>query len=259
VPRKYFDRYPLSEIILPKVKDDDLDDVPPIGRMMAKPEGDHAKVLETRNWEKGVQGYLASITFADSCIGRLLDALDASGQADNTIIVLWGDHGWHLGEKLHWRKFTLWEEATRVPFVIVAPGITRPGSRCDRTVSLLDIYPTLAALAGSKPPAAVQGHSLVPLLKDPASPWKYPSVTTHGRDNHAVRSERWRYIRYSDGTEELYDHEKDPMEWTNLAGKGELEPVKKQLAAFLPAVNAKDAPHDAGSAKGRKGDRMDRD
>ncbi len=242
VPRKYFDQYPLPEIVLPKVKADDLDDVSPMGRAMAKPDGDHRRVLETDNWEKAVQGYLASITFADTCIGRVLDALEAGGAADRTIIVLWGDHGWHLGEKLHWRKFALWEEATRVPLIVVAPGVTQRGVRCERTVSLLDLYPTLAELCVAPPPATVEGRSLVPLLKDPATPWPHPVVTTHGENNHAVRSERWRYIRYSDGSEELYDHDQDPLEWTNLAGRPEHEAVKKELAAHLPTVNAPNAP-----------------
>jgi len=224
---------------------------------MARPEGDHRRVTETNNWEKGVQGYLASITFADSCVGRLLDALESSGVADRTIIVLWGDHGWHLGEKLHLRKFTLWEDATRVPLAIVAPGVTARNTRCQRTVSLLDLYATLADLCGSSPPKTVEGRNLVPLLKDPSAVWKYPVVTTHGRNNHAVRSERWRYIRYRDGTEELYDHESDPMEWTNLAGKPEHESVKKELAAWLPKVNAPDAPSEtrrSRAARGVKGD-----
>jgi arylsulfatase A-like enzyme len=257
VPRAYFERYPLADIVLPQVKDDDLEDVPELGRRMARPEGDHRKVVETNNWEKGVQGYLASITFADACVGRVLDALEASGQADRTIIVLWGDHGWHLGEKLHWRKFTLWEEATRVPLLIVAPGVARPNARCERTVSLLDLYATLADLCDSSPPKTVEGRSIAPLLKDPAATWNYPVVTTHGRNNHAVRNERWRYIRYRDGTEELYDHDRDPMEWTNLAGKPENESVKKELAAWLPNVNAPDAPKEnkaSKTARGVKGD-----
>jgi len=152
VPRAYFERYPLSQVVVPFAMAHDLDDVPPMGRTIARPEGDHAKVVATANWTRAVQGYLASIAFADACVGRLLDALDASGRADRTIIVLWGDHGWHLGEKLHWRKFALWEETTRVPLIIVAPGVTQPGRRCERTVSLLDLYPTLAELCHSTPP-----------------------------------------------------------------------------------------------------------
>jgi len=241
-PQKYFDGYPLKDIVLPKVKEDDLADVPPIGRRMARPEGDHAKVLATNNWEKAVQGYLACITYADGQIGRLLDALDNSPYAGNTIIVLWTDHGWHLGEKLHWRKFTLWEEAGRVPMIFVVPGLTGAGARCERTVSLLDIYPTLADLCGLPIGKQLEGRSLKPLLEDPKAEWDRPVITSYGFQNHAVRSERYRYIRYSDGTEELYDHETDPMEWTNLAGEAKYAEVKKQLAAWLPKVNTKEGP-----------------
>ncbi|MFN4259298.1 MAG: sulfatase [Gemmataceae bacterium] len=242
VPKKYFDMYPLDQVKLPKVLENDLDDIPPIGRRMARPEGDHKKVVESNNWEKAVQGYLASITFSDVCLGMVLDALDNSPHADNTIIVLWGDHGWHLGQKQHWRKFALWEEATRVPLMMVVPGMTKPGARCERTVNLLDIYPTLIELCGLSAKPELEGTSIVPLLNDPKATWDRPSVCTHGRNNHAVRSERWRYIRYSDGTEELYDHDNDPLEWHNLAAKPEYASVKKQLAAALPQQNVPDAP-----------------
>jgi arylsulfatase A-like enzyme len=185
-------------------------------------------------------------------VGRLLEALDNSPYADNTIIVMWSDHGWHLGEKLHWRKFALWEEATRVPMVIVAPGATGAGQRCERTVSLLDIYPTLVELCRLSPKPELEGASLAGLLKNPDAPRQRPVITTHGRNNHAVRSERWRYIRYKDGTDELYNHEHDPMEWTNLAGKPEWASVKKELASWLPKVNAKDAPADRKKPRPRK-------
>lgn len=241
VPKKYFDLYPVDQIVLPEVKEDDLDDVPPAGRAMAKPDGDHAKVVAHDQWKRAVQGYLASISFADAQIGRVLDALDRSPYADNTIICLWGDHGWHLGEKQHWRKFALWEEATRVPLVFVVPQLTRPGSRCERTVSLLDIYPTLAELCQLPVGEHLEGKSLKPLLEDPEAAWDRPVVTTHGRNNHAVRSERWRYIRYSDGTAELYDHDTDPLEWTNLADRPESAEVIEQLKASLPRVNAPNA------------------
>lgn len=242
VPRPYFERYPEASIRLPVVNPQDLDDVPAPGRRLARPEGDHRKVVESGNWEKAVQGYLASITFADACVGRVLDALDRSPHAENTIIVLWSDHGWHLGEKQHWRKFTLWEEATRVPLMVVAPGVTRPGQTSPRTVSLLDVYPTLTELCGLPPGEGVEGQSLVPLLRRPYAEWDRPVVTTYGRNNHAVRSERWRYIRYANGAEELYDHQDDPKEWTNLADRKELAEVKAQLAAWLPKRNAPNAP-----------------
>jgi len=249
VPQKYFRMFPPDKVTLPKVKKDDLDDVPPIGRKMARPEGDHARVIKTNNWGKAVSGYLASMAFADACVGRVLDALDASPYAGNTIIVLWGDHGWHLGEKLHWRKFALWEEATRCPLMIVAPGTTAPGGVCSRPVGLIDIYPTLVDLCGLAPNKALEGMSLVPQLKDPGAKSNGPALTTHGRLNHSLRSERWRYIRYSDGSEELYDHSSDEMEWTNLAGDARFDGIKKDLARYLPTVNVPDAP---GRGKGRK-------
>jgi len=256
VPRKYFDLYPEDQVTLPDVKDDDLDDVPPIGKKMARPDGDHKRVLEHKQWRKAVQGYLASISFVDTCVGRVLDALDRSPHARNTIIVLWGDHGWHLGEKLHWRKFALWEEATHAPLLMVAPGVTKPQGRCPRPVSFADIYPTLCDLCGLPKPEQLEGVTLMPLLRNPKAPRERPALTTHGRNNHSIRSERWRYIRYSDGTEELYDRDKDPMEWTNLAAKPELAGVKKKLAAWLPKTNVPDAPRDKGKrkrpAKGKK-------
>ena len=237
VPKKYFDLYPADKVTLPNVKEDDLDDVPPIGRKMAKPQGDHRKVIEHRQWRKAVQGYLASITFVDTCVGRVLDAFDRSRYTDNTIIVLWSDHGWHLGEKLHWRKFSLWEEATHNVLMVVAPGVTRPRQRCARPVTMLDIYPTLIDLCGLKKKPELQGQSLVPLLRDPAADRRRPALTTHGRENHSLRTERWRYVRYSDGTEELYDHDNDEMEWTNLAGDPTYANVKRQLARWLPKDN----------------------
>ena len=237
VPQKYFDLYPLDEITLPNVKEDDLDDVPEAGRRMAKPEGDHARVIEHDAWRKAVQGYLACITFADECVGRVVDALQASPHRDNTIVVLWSDHGWHLGEKLHWRKFALWEEATHNVLMMVAPGVTSAGQRCDAPVNLLDIYPTLIDLCGLPLKEELEGVSLVPLLKDANAAWDRPAVTTFGRNNHSVRSPRWRYIRYADGSEELYDHNIDDMEWNNLAGDPIHDGVKVELRKWLPTIN----------------------
>ncbi len=242
VPRKYYDMFPLDKIRLPKVLESDLDDIPAAGRRMARPEGDHRKILETGNWKYAVQAYLASIAFADSQVGRLIRALDESPYAGNTIVVLWGDHGWHLGEKQHWRKFALWEEATRAPLLIVAPGVTAAKSRCDRPVEFVDVYPTLCELCDLPIGKHLEGRSLVPLLKDPQAPWSKPAITTHGRNNHAVRTARWRYIRYADGSEELYDHDADEMEWHNLADDPAYADVKRELARFLPRVNAPDAP-----------------
>ncbi len=242
VPRKYFDMFPEDSVTLPNVKADDLDDVPPIGVKFAKPNGDHRKVIESGNWRRAVQGYLASIAFSDACVGRVTEALDQSPHRDNTIIVLWSDHGWHLGEKLHWRKFALWEEATRNVFLVVAPGVTSPNGRCLRPVSLMDVYPTLIDLCGLTPREALEGQTVMPLLRDPNAGREEPAVTTYLQNNHSVRSERWRYIRYSDGTEELYDHAADELEWTNLANDPQYTDVKAEHARWLPKVNADPSP-----------------
>jgi arylsulfatase A-like enzyme len=254
VPRKYYDMYPPEKITLPDVPTNDLDDVPAAGVKMARPKGDHATMLRTGNWRHAVQAYLASISFADAEVGRLMKALDASPYSGNTVVVLWGDHGWHLGEKSHWRKFSLWEEATRAPLIMVAPGLTKPGSVCRRTVDFMHIYPTLAELCGLPIIDQLEGRSMLPLLMDPTAEWKLPAITTHGRNNHAVRSERWRYIRYANGDEELYDHDADPMEWTNLASKSQFAKVKQELAAWLPKNNAANAPFDknTGARKTKK-------
>lgn len=242
VPRKYYEMYPLEEIRLPEVPEDDLADVPAAGLRMARPERDHAAILKTGNWQRAVQAYLASITFADAQVGRLLDTLDQSPFRDNTILVLWSDHGWHLGEKQHWRKFALWEEATRSVLMFVVPGMTQAGSVCHRTVDFLNIYPTLADLCGLPRGDHLEGVSMRVLLENPKSGWGHPALTTHGRNNHAVRSERWRYIRYADGSEELYDHQSDPMEWKNLASNPQYARTKSDHAAWLPRKNALDAP-----------------
>ncbi len=241
VPRKYYDMFPLDKIILPKVLETDLDDIPAAGVKIARPQGDHREILESGRWKDAVQGYLAAIVFADTMVGRLIDALDKSPNKDNTIVVLWGDHGWHLGEKQHWRKFTLWEEATRAPLVFVAPGVTHPNSVCNRTVDFMGIYPTLCDLCGLSTPSHVQGTSFKTLLANPEAPWDRPALTTYMFNNHAVRSEHWRYIRYNDGSEELYDEDKDPMEWTNVAARPELAAVKAELARSMPRTNAPDA------------------
>jgi arylsulfatase A-like enzyme len=259
VPRKYYEMYPLDEIAMPTVPDDDLDDVPRAGVQMARPGGDHAKMLETGNWRYAVQAYLASITFADAQIGRVLDALDASPHAANTIVCLWGDHGWHLGEKHHWRKFALWEEATRAPLIIAAPGVTQPGSVCERPVDFTSIYPTLTELSGLPAREGLDNLSLVPLLKNPQAAWDRTAITTHGRGNHAVRSEQYRYIRYADGSEELYDHAADPGEWKNLAGDPQLADVRKELAAWLPKQEAPNAPRDDERERPRRNRQRARD
>jgi len=237
VPQKYYDMHPLADIQLPPTKEGDLSDVPPAGVKMAKPSGDHAAVLASGRWKEAVQAYLATITYLDGQIGRVLDAYDKSPQKNNTIIVFWGDHGWHLGEKEHWRKFTLWEEAARAPFIWVVPGVTKPGGFCKSPVDFMSVYPTLCDLAALPKPAWVEGDNIKPLLADPAAAWNGVGVTTFGQNNHAVRTDRWRYIRYADGGEELYDHSNDEYEWTNLANKPEHAALKAELAKHFPVIN----------------------
>ncbi|OWK46492.1 sulfatase [Fimbriiglobus ruber] len=241
VPQKYFDLYPLDQIKLPPVKENDLADVPPAGFRMAKPAGDHKKIVEAGKWKEAVRAYLATISYCDAMVGRLIDEFDKSAYRDNTVVVLWSDHGWHLGEKEHWRKFALWEEATRSPAVYIVPGLTKPGTVCERTVDHMSLYPTLCDLCGLDTPKHVQGKSIKSLLGDPAAPWADPAVTTYLHNNHAVRTEKWRYIRYADGSEELYDHAADPHEWTNLATAEKYAGVKKDLAKWLPTENKPDA------------------
>ncbi len=229
VPRKYFDMYPLESLELPKVLEGDLDDTHGHDRRHW-----HQWVLDNEQWPQAVQSYLASITYADAQTGRLLDALDRTGDADNTVVVLWSDHGMHIGEKENWEKFTLWEESTRVPLIFAGPGVT-PG-RCVRPASLLDVYPTLVELCGlhALPEGQLEGLSLVPQLRDAEAPRERPAITTFRGDNHSVRTERWRYIRYSNGDEELYDHASDPQEFANLAGKPEHAETIAKLARWLP-------------------------
>ncbi len=239
-PRKFVKRFPLEKIKLPLVKENDLDDLGPWAKARAHDRNSkHDKVVEFGEWKPAVQAYLASISFSDAMLGRVLDALDAGPNARDTLIVFWSDHGYHLGEKGHWHKRTLWERSTRVPLIIVAPGVTRAETRCARPVSLLDLYPTLADLCGLPACAELEGQSLRPLLKNPKAEWKRPAVITWQKGNHAVRSERWRYIRYRTGEEELYDHQTDPNEWNNLANDPKLAELRKQMAKWLPTKNSK--------------------
>jgi arylsulfatase A-like enzyme len=246
VPQKYFDMHPLKSIQLPKIKKGDLDDVPAFAKKLpaqvydpsydknyAAQGGDHQNVLTHNQWPKAVQAYLATISFVDTQIGRILDTLDNSKHAENTIIILWGDHGWHLGEKEHWRKHTLWEVATRTPLIISTPNGVK-GQLCERPVSLLDIYPTLIDLCALPERKNLDGQSLKPLLQNPQSEWSKPVLITYGHQNHALQTERWRYIQYRDGTSELYDHSKAPNEWTNLSNNPEYTSVINEMKRALP-------------------------
>ncbi len=239
VPRSYFDLYPLDNIEVPKTLQGDLDDIPKAAlrlKQVVIPH-EHRTIVQKGKWKAAIQAYLASITFSDAMVGRVLDALEVGPNKSDTIIVLWSDHGYHLGEKEAWHKFTLWEESTRVPLIFSVPGITRAGTRSQRPAGLIDLYPTLLDLCGLPKNPHLDGQSLRPLLSNPAAAWGRPALTTASRGDHTVRDERWRYIRYADGSEELYDHRSDPKEWRNLASEPRHRAVKLRLARWLPKTD----------------------
>lgn len=241
-PRKYFELYDPKTTRLPPTIAGDLDDVPAPGRDLAtRPwtSGTHKTVAAHGAWRDAVRGYLATVSFADALVGRVVNALDKGPHADNTWIVLWSDHGWSLGEKEHWGKHVPWRESVRMPLMIVPPKNARPdgfkpGSRCDAAVSLLDLYPTLIAACSLPKRTELEGSSLLPLVANPASPWRDTVVTTVGRGTHSVSTKRWRYIRYFDGSEELYDLKADPREWSNLAVDRQHVAIKRKLASRIP-------------------------
>jgi arylsulfatase A-like enzyme len=242
-PQNWFDLYPDDDSLLPPVKENDRDDVPDFAWRLhwQLPEPRLKWLKESGQWRPLVRAYLASVSLMDAQIGRLLEALEKSGNADNTIVVVWGDHGWHLGEKGISGKNTLWERSTRVPLIFAGSGVAK-NARCNRPAELLDLYPTLSALCGLQSPQDLEGHSLVSQLCDAAAPREQPAITTHGPNNHSVRTERWRYIRYADGSEELYDMAADPHEWTNLAADPKISDTKRELAAWLPKTSAPPVP-----------------
>jgi arylsulfatase A-like enzyme len=243
VPSKWFDLHPPENLATPPYLATDYDDISELAkRLMAVPMMPTADWAQSSGeWKNIVQAYLASVSFADHYVGEVLKALDASPYADNTIVVLWGDHGYHIGEKNRFAKHSLWEEATHTPLIVSAPGFAR-GRRTSRAVELIDLYPTLVDLCGLPRNGRNEGRSLRPLLEDPEADWPYAALTTYGYGNHAVRGERYRYIVYEDGSEELYDHEADPNEWRNLAAEPSMAAVKKRLRAHLPKTEAKWSP-----------------
>jgi choline-sulfatase len=241
--QQWFDLYPEQAVQLPPYREDDRDDVPPFAWYLhwKLPEPRLAWLREAGEWRNKVRSYLASVSYADDLVGQVLDALDAGGHADSTIVVLFSDHGYHLGEKDITGKNTLWERSTRVPLIVAGPGITR-GARTGQPAELVDLFPTLTALASLETPDGLEGRSLVPQLRDPDARRDFPAITTHGPGNHAVRDDRYRYIRYANGSEELYDLEADPNEWTNRAADGTLAHVRKRLGGFLPPRDAPPMP-----------------
>jgi arylsulfatase A-like enzyme len=237
VPQKYFDMFPLDEVTTPEILGNDLDDVPPLGKAVTAGKSKFVeKVLEHGLHKQGVQGYLATTAYADAQIGRVLDALDESPYRDNTVVVFMTDHGFHLGEKKHWQKGTLWEEATHCLLMFRVPGMTKAGGRSERCVSLQDVYPTLAETCGIGSPSYLDGRSLVPLLKKPDAEWKSTAISALYDRYISIRTEGFRYIRYCDDQEEFYDCDKDPHEWTNQMGNPEYATEINKLRASVPSL-----------------------
>lgn len=240
VPQKWFDLYPLDDLVLPPYLKDDFDDIPSIAKnevaylpMMPSTEW----AIKTGNWKKILQAYLACISFVDHQIGDLLTALESSPHASNTIVVLWSDHGYRIGEKGTFAKQALWEEATRSPMIFSGPDIPI-GKEIDTPVELLSIYPTLLELCGLPENTTNEGGSLTSLMQGGPSDG-FTALTTYGYENHSIRSEDYRYIRYEDGSEELYDMRKDPNQFVNLAGDASYNAVKQAHKDKLPTESAK--------------------
>ena len=235
-PKKWFDLFPRYQIQLPKVLADDRKDLSPYAIALTNEKHvspEHSWVVEAGQWEHAVQSYFASIAFADHCLGMVLDALEASPHKDNTILCLFADHGFHLGEKQRWAKRTIWDDGVRVPLIFSAPGF-KAGQTSTKPAQLLDIFPTLLELSGLPKDCGQEGNSLVPLMKDPDGAWPHAAISSFGKGNYGIRTEHFRYIRYLDGSEELYDHRKDPHEWHNLAKKKGMSDKLEELRQFLP-------------------------
>lgn len=234
--QKWFDLYPEDTLQLPPFLEGDRQDTPRFSWYLhwKLPEPRHDFLVQANQWKNLVRSYLACTSFVDSQVGRVLEALDKSGKADNTIVVLWSDHGWHLGEKRITGKNTLWDRSTRVPLIFAGPEVTS-GGRCEQPAELLDIYPTLIDLCGLPANSSLEGHSLMAQLKDASAEREWPAITTHNHDNHGIRTKDWRFIQYADGSEELYDMRQDPNEWKNLATDARYADVLAEHRRWVPA------------------------
>ncbi|WP_460515048.1 sulfatase [Cyclobacterium sediminis] len=240
VPKKWFDLYDTAKLTLPPYLETDREDLPPIALeiddlpMMPTTEW----ALANGQWKNILQGYLASVSFVDHYIGKVLKTLEQSPHAKNTIVVLWSDHGYRLGEKNTFAKVALWNSATAAPLIYAGPGIPK-GEKVKTPVELFSIYPTLADLAKLPKPKNIEAESIYPLVKNPKLKWDKPAIVTWARNNHAIVTKEYRYIHYEDGAEELYAVEEDPNEWYNLADRQGYEGIKKRLAQYLPKTNVK--------------------
>ncbi|MFO0945182.1 MAG: sulfatase [Planctomycetota bacterium] len=235
-PKGYFDHYPMESIQLPKEPADHVAKIPSAALSSVQPYP-HFGVTETQAREAR-RAYLATISFVDAQVGKLLDALDELKLADKTIVVFWSDHGYLQGQHGLWKKQSLFEESARVPLIVAVPGERGNGKTSPRTVELVDLFPTLAQLADLQPPSDLEGASLVPLLRDPDAPWDRPAFTQVYRGDfpgHSIRTERWRYTEWDNGRQgvELYDHDADPHEYHNLANDPKLAAIANELKAKL--------------------------
>ncbi len=233
--KKWFDLYPKETLKLPKYRKDDLKDIPQYGSDLTRLEHvapTHEWVIENDEWANLVQSYLACVSFVDDQVKRVVEAIEASKYKDNTYIVLFSDHGFHIGEKDRHAKRSLWEDSTRVPMIIAGPGI-QPGV-CNKPVQLMDLYPTLLALTNQKPDSKLEGQDLSPLLKNPKAKWKHYARCSFGPGNYAIISENYRYIQYNDNSEEFYDSKKDPNEWNNEINNPEYASLIKKHKAQIP-------------------------
>lgn len=259
VPQEFFDLYPLKEFQVPEYRLDDLNDIlKPNGQPKFSPSQDFLWLQQNQLMAEAARAYLAALSYADACLGVILKGLEQSPQRERTIVIIWGDHGWHLGEKLRYRKATGWSESTRVPLIVRMPEMTQRQD-CHRLVNLIDLYPTLVDLCGLPDRSILDGRSFKPLLSDPLQSWQATTVTIHGEGNASVRHERWRYIRYADGTEELYDLNQDPQEWDNLARSADPEVVQamQMLRQQVPTQFAKGIPK-AAATRRERGQGLDR-
>ena len=239
VPQKYFDLYSIEDIVTPVIKEDDLEDIPEHGKALAEAHK-HKEPLDVALWKEKILAYLANTTYADAQIGRVLSALENSSYKDNTLVVLWSDHGYHMGEKKRGGKMTLWEEATHSLLMFKVPGMTQPKQTCARFVSLLDLYPTLVDLCNVATPSYLDGNSLVPLLKNPSLSWNKPVISGYMKKWErnvylSARTENYRYIRYAEGSEEFYHCTKDPREWTNQINNPEYKKEVERHIGMLPS------------------------
>ena len=252
VPQAYFDKFPLEGILLPEVLENDKDDLGERAKELIKRGRNyHKNVINQDVWKEGVRGYLASVNYADAMVGKLLDNLAASKYANNTIVVLWSDHGWQLGEKEHWRKFALWENVIKTVMMIKVPkGIaalpngSADGQAVNDLSSLLDIYPTLISACNLPSKNYMDGVDLLPVLNNPDTVLNRPIITTYDYGDYSVRYQDWHYIKYVDDSEELYDLSKDEHEWHNLAKLDGHKHIKTMMASHLP-IDRQDLPEES--------------